>query len=271
MDEGDDPAFPGTLAFAHPTFSSVLVDKRHAGTMIQTFVSIEGLIMSSPEFPDGKDTKRRVLDAAEQLFADQGFKATSLRQITSAAGANLAAVNYHFGSKEELMVEVLSRRLEPMNRERLDLLERLESTCGTEGPGVEAILEAFLGPPLRMKRDAGKVANLFLRLLGHAMNESSDRVQGLVIDRFREVGERFMAALCRALPRAPRPELAWSLVFGVGAMIHALHLSETRLSSKLAHLGLDATDSDAMLARMVRFLGAGLEAASPGTSAGGAS
>src|SRR3954471_13629244 len=71
-------------------------------------------------------TKSRILDAAEQLFMEHGFEATSLRQLTSAAGVNLAAVNYHFGSKEELFQAVLTRRLDPMNQERIELLEALE-------------------------------------------------------------------------------------------------------------------------------------------------
>src|SRR5215208_2869630 len=72
------------------------------------------------------DTKTRILDAAESLFMEHGFEATSLRQLTSAAAVNLAAVNYHFGSKEELFQAVLTRRLDPMNQERFALLDELE-------------------------------------------------------------------------------------------------------------------------------------------------
>src|SRR3977135_1202898 len=73
------------------------------------------------------DTKKRILDAAEQLFMKHAFEATSLRQLTSAAGVNLAAVNYHFGSKEELFQAVLTRRLDPMNQERVEILHRLRA------------------------------------------------------------------------------------------------------------------------------------------------
>src|SRR5258708_37939882 len=72
------------------------------------------------------DTKTRILDAAESLFMEHGFEAPSLRSLTAAASVNLAAVNYHFGTKEELFQAVLTRRLDPMNQERIDLLERLE-------------------------------------------------------------------------------------------------------------------------------------------------
>ena len=84
--------------------------------------------MSEHEFSgDGRDTREKLLDAAERLFAEQGFDSTSLRQITSAAGANLAAVNYHFGSKDDLIVEVLDRRIKPMNASASTSLERLEA------------------------------------------------------------------------------------------------------------------------------------------------
>ena len=86
-----------------------------------------------------ENTRGRILDSAERLFAEQGFSGTSLRQITAAAGANLAAVNYHFGSKEELIKEALSRRLRPINAERLKWLDRLEA----EGqPTVEEIVDS---------------------------------------------------------------------------------------------------------------------------------
>src|SRR5881394_149494 len=99
------------------------------------------------------DTKTRILDAAESLFMEHGFEATSLRQLTAAAGVNLAAVNYHFGSKEELFQAVLTRRLDPMNHERIELLARLERDAGDKPIACERILAAMLTPALRLARD----------------------------------------------------------------------------------------------------------------------
>src|SRR6185369_727122 len=99
-------------------------------------------------------TKTRILDAAERLFVEHGFEATSLRSLTSAAGVNLAAVNYHFGSKEELFQAVLTRRLDPMNQERIDLLERMEREAGTRPLTCAKILFAMLVPALPLARDA---------------------------------------------------------------------------------------------------------------------
>src|SRR5436189_1754138 len=93
-------------------------------------------------------TKERILDAAESLFMEHGFEATSLRSITAAAGVNLAAVNYHFGSKEELFQAVLTRRLDPMNHARLSLLTRLEAAAAPQPLSCEKILTALFVPAL---------------------------------------------------------------------------------------------------------------------------
>src|SRR3977135_3171599 len=91
-------------------------------------------------------TKDRIRDAAESLFIEHGFEATSLRSLTSAASVNLAAVNYHFGSKEELFQAVLTRRLDAMNQERIDLLSKLERDAGDKPVACEKILSAMLIP-----------------------------------------------------------------------------------------------------------------------------
>src|SRR5204863_2441831 len=114
------------------------------------------------------DTKTRILDAAEILFMEHGFEATSLRSLTSAASVNLAAVNYHFGSKEELFQAVLTRRLDPMNQERIDLLERVEREVPGKPVTCERILSAMLIPALRLARDEERGGKNFLRLLGRA-------------------------------------------------------------------------------------------------------
>src|SRR4249920_2994413 len=114
------------------------------------------------------DTKTRILDAAEQLFMEHGFEATSLRSLTSAASVNLAAVNYHFGSKEELFQAVLTRRLDPMNQERIDLLTRMEREAGDKAVSCEKLISAMLVPALRLARDEKRGGKHFLRLLGRA-------------------------------------------------------------------------------------------------------
>jgi len=97
----------------------------------------------------GEDTRERLLNAAEQLFAEHGVSGTTLRALTKAANVNLAAVHYHFGGKEGLLDAVVERRATPMNQERLRELYELERSAGVGAPAVEDILRAFFLPGLR--------------------------------------------------------------------------------------------------------------------------
>jgi AcrR family transcriptional regulator len=114
----------------------------------------------------GADTREKILDAAERHFAGHGFAGTSLRAVIREAGVNLAAVHYHFGTKEDLLRAVLDRVVVPVNRERLERLGRLEVSSGDEPLTVEGILEAFLAPGLRSIRDLGERGVIITRFLG---------------------------------------------------------------------------------------------------------
>src|SRR6516165_9605193 len=92
------------------------------------------------------ETKDKIIETASRLFADQGYAATSLRQIIADAGVNLAAVHYHFGSKEELLDALVHLKAEPVNRERMSRLDRLEEQAAGSPLTVEEILRAFLEP-----------------------------------------------------------------------------------------------------------------------------
>ena len=131
------------------------------------------------------ETKERILDTAEQLFMEHGYEATSLRAITAAAGANLAAVNYHFGTKEELFQAVLTRRLDPMNQRRLELLTRFEAEAAPKALGCDRILSALLIPALKLARDPERGGSNFLRLLGRAYADPAPFIR-----QFLSVSER---------------------------------------------------------------------------------
>lgn len=204
-----------------------------------------------------KDTKERLLDAAEILFADHGFSDASLRGITGEAQVNLAAVNYHFGSKEELFRAVLKRTLEPMNDERLRLLDE---TLRRDPKDLNGILRAFVGPPLRLQRERGPRGADFLRLLGHAQSDPTTKVRDMVIEQFREVFERFSGALMQALPHLPPDEVIWRMIFFVGSMAHTMALSSD--IRRLTQGQLPDDDTEAAVARLIRFIRGGLEGSS---------
>src|SRR5215210_3323089 len=136
------------------------------------------------------DTRESLLDAAENLFSEHGIQAASLRQITQHASANLAAVNYHFGSKDGLVRAVFSRRLRPMNDERRRRLEQ----CDLEAEdAVEQILTAFLEPLLRLVAERPDGVQGFARLMGRAFSEPSEEVRKIVMEEIRETIDDFLA------------------------------------------------------------------------------
>ncbi|MCD6044413.1 MAG: TetR/AcrR family transcriptional regulator [Burkholderiales bacterium] len=169
-------------------------------------------------------TRTRILDAAEELFMQHGFEGTSMRQLTSRAGVNLAAVNYHFGSKDALIEAVFRRRLDPMNTARIAELAKLE---GGGGLSPEAIIRAFVGPSLRLVEDAKSGGRNFTRLLGRTYTEPSKTLRALIGQMYAPTMERYKAALERALPQMPREELVWRMHFMFGTLAYTLAATDT--------------------------------------------
>ncbi len=207
-------------------------------------------------------TKGKILDAAEALFMEHGYEATSLRAITAAAGVNLAAVNYHFGSKEELFQAVLTRRLDPMNQERVDLLTRLEHAAAPDPLPCDRILSAMFIPALKLARDPERGGKDFLRLLGRAYADPAPFIRKFLAEQYAVMIARFKAAFARALPDLPRKELSWRLHFIMGALSYTL--AGTDALRLIAELTPAETGSDEMLLnRLAPFLLAGLQSPVP--------
>ncbi len=204
------------------------------------------------------DTKQRLLDAAEALFAERGFAATSLRAITAQAGVNLAAVNYHFHSKEALIQAVYARRIVPVNQERLELLRAALARAGRRPPPLEAVLEAFITPALRLRREMGPKSAAFQRLMGRMFAEPGEHLKAIFKDQFAELAATFYAALRKALPKLPPAELGWRIHFMIGAIAHTL--LGTNLARTLLGQASDPSDVEGTIRRLVTFLAAGLRA-----------
>jgi len=209
-------------------------------------------------------TKDRILDAAEALFMEHGFEATSLRAITAAAAVNLAAVNYHFGSKEELFQAVLTRRLDPMNQRRVALLDRFEREAATP-LSCERIIVALFAPALEIARDPELGGNNFLRLLGRAYADPAPFIRRFLSEQYAQMIARFKAAFARALPHLPKKELSWRLHFIMGALSYTL--AGTDALKLIAELNPKETANDEiLLRRLAPFLLAGLQAPLPDLS-----
>jgi len=208
------------------------------------------------------ETKTRLLDAAETLFMEHGFEATSLRAITAAASVNLAAVNYHFGSKEELFQAVLTRRLDPMNQARVALLERYESEAAPAPVPCERILAALFIPALALARDPPRGGSNFLRLLGRAYADPAPFIRRFLSQQYAAMIARFKDAFARALPQLPRKELSWRLHFIMGALSYTL--AGTDALKIIAELNpVETGNDDILLRRLAPFLLAGLTAPLP--------
>ncbi len=207
--------------------------------------------MSSPS------TRTAILDAAESLFGDVGYAATSMRQLTSRAKVNLAAVNYHFGSKAALAKAVLARVIAPINEERLRRLAELPARAD-----AQSIVRAFVEPPLRGVDPAGNCsAERVCRVFGRISVEQPPFLEAFLRQQFREVGGRFEAALTAALPRLSTTTIWWRLHFLVGAMAHTLRNGRTLAALTAGRC--DPSDNDALLEHLVAFAVGGFAAQPP--------
>jgi AcrR family transcriptional regulator len=193
------------------------------------------------------DTKSRILDAAEKLFAEKGFESTSLRDITAEAEVNLAAVNYHFQTKESLIDAVIARRIEPVNRRRLEMLEDAGPT-----PTVEQIIRSFLAPVLEHKMQA------VVPLLGRTLSDPHQFVEKVYMRHLQPISERFQHELGKALPDLAPSERRWRIYFMAGVMTYLLSWSKVlpEISGGLC----DPDDRPALIDRVVAFLAAGFRA-----------
>lgn len=200
-------------------------------------------------------TKLQILDAAERLFSVHGFEATSLRAITSAADVNLGAVNYHFTSKEALIVAVLKRRFKPLNDERLALLDRYEADAGGAPLPVHKILEALFRPALDLLSRPAEGGEFFLKLISQFLADPNNSLKSLVKEEFAESKRRFLEALSRALPSVTEEDIYWRMHFTMGAFIHTVShggLLETSSCGKYR-----ITDTAETLVRIIDFCAAG--------------
>lgn len=198
------------------------------------------------------NTKDRILNAAEALFAEQGFSGTSLREVTTRADVNIAAVNYHFGSKENLVNEVFRRRMDEMSQARLALLK----TALAEQPGqIEAILHAFIIPALGVSTERGGVA--FIRVIARAYAEKNDGLRTFLSARYGHVLREFAKALAPCLPGLSKEQLYWRLDFVIGALTYAMAdfgvIKRPSGTSEAAH-------RERATEELIRFAVAGLKA-----------
>jgi len=201
-----------------------------------------------------KETREKILDTAERLFAKRGIDGVSIRAITGEAKVNLAAIHYHFGSKEALVKEVFARRIGAVNRDRLRLLEEYTIRLESAKPDLEELVRIFVGPPLRLLESEG--GEIFMRVFGRIFAEASEQLRSMLVDLFKEVFIKFSAAFEKAAPQIPKQELIWRFQFLIGAMAHTMLHGE--LFNKFSPRIVELSDVESNIERLTKFGTAGL-------------
>ena len=211
------------------------------------------------------DTRERILDAAERLFMAHGYEGTSMRQITGEAAVNLAAVNYHFGSKESLMQEVFRRRLDWLNDERMRVLNEMEHVAGDKPLKPSQIVDGFFGTLLRMATDDQRGGMTFLRLLGRTLTDPSEFIRTFLAHEYANVIDSYKEALFKALPDVPKTEIVWRFHFMLGATSYAIAGTDALrlVTDWQIEDGSTMDRLDHLVPRLMSFLLGGLRAALP--------
>jgi len=206
-------------------------------------------------------TTQQILDSAELLFATKGFNATSLRAITDKANVNLAAVNYHFGSKDNLILEVIKRGIEPINTSRLQrldsLLERHHSGNG-DSITLDEVLDSFYRPAFEYFQDSTRIH--FLRLLGRTLYETGPFTKKLLENEWMPLVQRFLQGLKITLPNMEEAEIMWRFHFAIGSMIFTVSQFEALEAMSCDECKI-RDDFEPAVERLITFTAAGFSAA----------
>ncbi|QWF19198.1 TetR/AcrR family transcriptional regulator [Lysobacter capsici] len=197
-------------------------------------------------------TKDRILGAAEELFAQFGFTGTSLRQVTSRADVNIAAVNYHFGSKENLVNEVFRRRMDEMTEQRMSALKAAVQAHPGE---LEPILAAFVQPALALAQDRNG-GGAFVRVIARAYAEKNDSLRKFLSDHYGHVLREFAKAIAVAVPGLSKEELYWRLDFLAGSLTYAM--ADFGLIKRPAGV-TEAAHRERAARELIRFAAAGFK------------
>jgi AcrR family transcriptional regulator len=216
-----------------------------------------------PEGGRGAETRERLLDAAERIFAERGFEGASMRAVTQAAGASVSAANYHFGSKEALLRATLMRCVGPLNERRLARLDVLEAEAGDRSLQLETIIEAFLRPVFEEHASSVDAAARFRQVAARIYSDPPDIVAAMKRELFGPIVMRFVEALAATLPEKSREEIKLGFQLTVGVMVHVISGHLVAVASSEDDAGecwTSRLSNEAVLQQMITYVAAGLRA-----------
>ena len=201
-------------------------------------------------------TKNKILDAAESLFAVQGFNGTSLREITSQAEVNLAAVNYHFGSKKELIKSVMSRYMNELS----PLLESaLIEVCERENLTLLEVFSAFIEPLLSLNEFKENGTSNFLQLLGRGYTDSQGFLRWFLTTQYPGVINNFVKAVQKAYPELTAEEMFWRLHFTMGTVVFTMSSSDALMDIAKSDFN-NIIDIAGVIKKVIPYVAAGVAA-----------
>lgn len=203
-----------------------------------------------------KDTKQKILDAAEVLFAEQGFSETSLRLITSAADVNLASVNYHFGSKKDLIKAVMDRYLVLFMPAADQALQRL---LAEPGINLHQVFDSFVAPLMGLTRIKRRGPEIFLQLLGRGYIDNQGFLRWFIVNHYGEVLEHFTQAIRKAAPELSSADVFWRLHFTLGTVVFTMASSEALRDIAKSDFNEDI-DVEGLVRRVIPYLASGVGA-----------
>lgn len=205
-------------------------------------------------------TKTKILDAADVLFAEHGFNGTSLREITGQANVNLAAVNYHFGSKKELIKCVMSRYMDFLSPQ---LESALSFICQSEDkPSLHDVFSTFVEPLLSLNEFKENGTSTFLQLLGRGYTDSQGFLRWFLTSQYPEVFTTFTKAVKKAYPELSTEDMFWRLHFTMGTIVFTMASSEALIDIAQNDFNhqLDIAD---VIERVIPYVAAGVGAEIP--------
>ena len=208
------------------------------------------------------DTKTKILDVAEKLFAEVGIHATSIRQIVKEAGVNVASLHYHFGSKDAVIHEIITRRLRPINEAKQKRLDEIEKEANGTPPDLEAVLRAFIEPHIQMQKVAGDKVKILMKLMVQ-IEDDAERLKVMQDPVFMNVFNRFTAVLQSILPQLTFSELLWRFKFMIFSM-HAIMVQHPIPQSSNFKIEKESTEDT--INYVITFLKAGFMAPASNTS-----
>ncbi len=203
-----------------------------------------------------RPVRQRLIEAGERLFAEHGCNGVGIRTIAAAADVSLAALNYHFGEKENLLAEIFAARARPIAAERMRLLAEIEASGE---PTLERVIEAFLRPALASASDSRFGGKVFAKLRARLATEPEAFSRRILADAFDESGRCYIAAFRELLPDLPAEDLYWRFHFLLGSMVYTM-ADPGRIQS-MTDGRCDPGDVEAALLHIVPFLAAGFRAA----------